>query len=318
MAKFYRQIRRPFETAFFWTALQLIPLLPRCVVLGMAWAGGSLGFLLDRRGRAIGLANLDVAFREKKLPAEKKRILRQSFITMTRTMLDVIWFGTFSKRRLKKYVQLDESMQPLLCDKNQVCITAHFGNWETVGQMMAQRGFPFHSIAMPVKNAVVNQQLIKRREITGQKIIPREGALRKLLHVLRNNGKTAFLVDQNTAESEGGIWSNYFGLPVPVTPAPAALAAKTSSEIFIGFCSPQPHGRYRVYITQTLPPPSDSSKETVLTLTQQTLAAIEQEVRKNPEHWLWMYKRWKTKKPGSETAGYPFYSRETKDASQTE
>ncbi len=308
MAKFYRQIRRPFETAFFRIALATLPLAPRCVVLGMAWVGGSLGFLLDRRGRAIGLANLDVAFKETKTTAEKKRILRQSFITMTRTMLDVIWFGTFSKRRLKKYVQLDKRMNPLLCEKNQVCITAHFGNWETVGQMMAQRGFPLHSIAMPVKNPVVNDLLIKRREITGQKIIPREGALRKLLHVLRNNGKTAFLVDQNTEEKEGGIWVEYFGLPVPVTPAPAALAAKTNCEIFIGFSAPQPNGHYLVYGPQTLPPPSDSSKKTIQALTQQTLTAIEQEVRKNPEHWLWMYKRWKTKKPGSETAGYPFYS----------
>jgi len=309
MAKLYRQIRRPFETIFFRIALATLPLAPRCVVLGMAWVGGSLGFLLDRRGRAIGLANLDIAFKETKTTAEKKRILRQSFITMTRTMLDVIWFGAFSTRRLKKYVRLDESMQPLLCDKNQVCITAHFGNWETVGQMMAQRGFPFHSIAMPVKNAVVNDLLIKRREITGQKIIPREGALRKLLHVLRNNGKTAFLVDQNTAESEGGIWADYFGLPVPVTPAPAALASKTNSEIFIGFCAPQPRGRYRVYITQTISPPPDSSRETIQRLTQQTLTAIECEVRTNPEHWLWLYKRWKIKKPGSETAGYPFYTK---------
>ena len=162
---------------------------------------------------------------------------------------------------------------------------------------------------MPVKNEVVNDLLIKRREITGQKIIPREGALRKLLNILRNQGKTAFLVDQNTEENEGGIWVDYFGLPVPVTPAPAALASKTNSEIFIGFSAPQPHGRYLVYITQTLPLSSDSSKETIRSLTQQTLTAIECEVRKHPEHWLWMYKRWKTKKTGSETAGYPFYTK---------
>ncbi len=306
--KLYRQIRRPFETIGFKTALTILPLAPRFVILGMARVGGSLGFLLDRRGRAIGFANIDVAFKETKTSAEKKRILRQSFITMTRTMLDVIWFGTYSKKRLEKYVHLDESWKPLLCEKRHVCITAHFGNWETVGQMMAQRGFPLHSIAMPVKNPVVNDLLIKRREITGQKIIPREGALRKLLNVLRNNGKTAFLVDQNTEEKEGGIWVEYFGLPVPVTPAPAALAAKTNSEIFIGFSAPQSNGHYIVYGAKTIAPPSDSSKETIRNLTQQTLAAIEEEVRKNPEHWLWMYKRWKTKKPGDTSSEYPSYA----------
>lgn len=78
MAKFYRQIRRPFETIFFRIALATLPLLPRCVVLWMAWIGGSLGFLLDRRGRAIGLANLDVAFKETKTTAEKN----ESFVNL--------------------------------------------------------------------------------------------------------------------------------------------------------------------------------------------------------------------------------------------
>ena len=136
----------------------------------------------------------------------------------------------------------------------------------------------------------------------------REGALRKLLGVLRDDGKTAFLVDQNTKESEGGIWVDYFGLPVPVTPAPAALAAKTGSEIFIGFCAPQRGGRYRVYVTETIQPPENAGEETTRSLTQQILSAIEREVIRHPEHWLWMYERWKSVKHGDDRARYPFYT----------
>lgn len=303
-----REARRPFETAAFRAGLSVIPKLPRRAVLGLAWLGGNLAFLFDRRGRRIGLANLDIAFGNAKKTAEKKAVLRASCITMTRTFLDVIWFGTRSEKRLNKYVELDESMQQLFCKKNQICITAHFGNWEVVGQIMALHGFPFHSIAMPVKNPEVDRLLIARREVTGQKIIPREGALRKLLSVLRNNGKTAFLVDQNTKESEGGIWADYFGLPVPVTPAPAALAIKTGSEIFIGFCAPQRGGRYRVYVTETIPPAENADEETTRGLTQQILSAIEREVRKHPEHWLWTYKRWKKIYRPDDSRRYPFYA----------
>jgi lauroyl/myristoyl acyltransferase len=63
--------------------------------------------------------------------------------------------------------------------------------------------------------------------------------LRKLFTALRNNGKVAFLVDRNTGEDKGGIRVNYFQLPVLVTAAPAALSAKTGSEILICFCTPQ-------------------------------------------------------------------------------
>jgi KDO2-lipid IV(A) lauroyltransferase len=308
MSKAYRKYRRPFETAAFRFGLAVVPRLPRRAVLGLAWLGGNLGFLFDRRGRRIGLANLDVAFGGSKSPAEKKAILRASYITMARTFLDVIWFGSRPAERLAKYVEVDDSTRRFFCEKNQICITAHFGNWEVIGQVTALRGFPFHSIAMPVKNPAVDRLLIARREVTGQKIIPREGALRKLIGVLRNNGKTAFLVDQNTGEDEGGIWVDYFGLPVPVTPAPAALAAKTGSEIFIGFCAPQCGGRYRVYVTETIQPPENAGEETTRALTQQILAAIEREVRNRPEHWLWMYKRWKKINRPEDPGRYPFYA----------
>jgi Kdo2-lipid IVA lauroyltransferase/acyltransferase len=285
-----------------------VPHLPRRVILGLAWIGGNLGFLFDPRGRRIGRANLNIAFSDTKTPAEKRSILRTAYITMARTFLDVIWFGTCPEKRLPRYVELDESMQQLFCAKNQICITAHFGNWEVVGQIMALNGFPFHSIAMPVKNPEVDRLLIARREVTGQKIIPREGALRKLLGVLRAGGKTAFLVDQNTDPNEGGIWADYFGLPVVVTPAPAALAAKTGSEILIGFCAPMRGGRYRVYVTETIQPPENAGEETTHALTQQIVSAIEREVRKHPEHWLWMYKRWKKRNRSANQERYPFYA----------
>ncbi len=308
MSKAYRNFRRPFETAAVRVGLTLVPRLPRRAVLGLAWLGGHIGFCFDHVGRRIGLANLDVAFGSTKTAAEKKAILQAAYITMARTFLDVIWFGTRSEERLIRYVHIDDSMQPIFREKNQICVGAHFGNWEVVGQFMALRGFPLHSIAMPVKNPEVNRLLIARREVTGQKIIPREGALRKLFAILRAGGKTAFLVDQNTHESEGGIWADYFGLPVPVTPAPAALAAKTGSEIFIAFCAPQRGGHYRVYVTDTIPPPENASTETTRLLTQQMLAAIEREVRAHPEYWLWMYKRWLSKKPSEHSERYPFYS----------
>lgn len=308
MAKAYRTLRRPIETAAFRVALAIVPRFPRRVVLFLAWVGGNLGFLFDRNGRQIGLANLDIAFGQTKSQEEKKTILRQSFITFTRTLIDVIWFGTHSRDRLNRYVKPDESVQRLFCGKNQICVTAHFGNWEVAGQNMALHDFPFYSIAMPVKNPEVDRLLIARREVTGQKIIPREGALRKLLGILRGGGKIAFLVDQNTGEHEGGIWVDFFGLPVPVTPAPAALAIKTGSEIFIGFCEPLCGGHYRFYVTETIVPPETAGEETTRTLTQQIMTAIERQVSNYPEHWLWMYKRWKIKNRSVNPERYPFYA----------
>lgn len=308
MAKLYRKIRAPFERGAIHVAMALIPRLLRRGVLGLANVGGWLGYHFDRRGRRIGRANLDIVFGDTKSPAEKTRILKTSFITMTRTLFDTFWFAHKPAERLEMYVDVDDSSQVFFEDKAHICITAHFGNWEIIGQMSGHKGRPLSSIATPVKNATVNKHFIRAREATGQKIIPREGALRKLIKVLREGGKTAFLADQNTSEAEGGIWIDCFGLPALVTAAPAALAGRTGTEILIGFCVPQPRGRYRIYAAEQLSPPETVNEATVKTLTEQINAVMEREIRKNPQYWLWMYKRWKTKKPGEESAGYPWYS----------
>lgn len=315
---FKRQIRAPLERGAIHFAMAIIPRLPRKGVLALAWLGGRLGYLFDRRGRQIGTANLDLVFGDNKSPAEKRRILKTSFVTMARTLLDTFWFAHKPAERLDRYVEVDDSSTVFFEPKAHTCITAHFGNWEIIGQMSGHMGRPLSSIATPVKNKIVNKHFIRAREATGQKIIPRDGALRKLIKVLRDGGKTAFLADQNTPEDEGGIWIDCFGLPAQVTAAPAALSGRTKTEILTGFCIPQPDGRYRIYAADTFPPPESTDEQSVRALTETINASAEKQILKYPEYWLWMYKRWKKIKPGSEPAGYPFYSRPLKVASRTE
>lgn len=316
--KLHRKIRAPFERAAIHVAMALIPRLPRNGILFLAVTGGRLGYWFDSRSRRVGLANLEVAFGDSKTAAEKKRILKTSFITMVRTLIDTFWFAYRSDERLQKYVEVADNSQVFFEDKAHICITAHFGNWEIIGQMSGQMGRPLSSIATPVKNETVNKYLVRAREATGQQIIPRAGALRKLLGILRKKGKTAFLADQNTTVADGGIWVDFFGLPAQVTAAPALLAGRTRAEILMGFCIPLPGGRYRIYAAQTFDAPQTTDEQTVQQLTETITRATEEEIRKHPQYWLWMYKRWKTKKPGRETAGYPWYCNSIKAESPME
>lgn len=289
--------------------MAIISRLPRKGVLLLSEGLGRAGYYLDRSSRKIGLANLDIAFGDSKTLPQKNKILKASSITMVRTLIDTFWFADNPAERLDQYVDLNDPYLRSDQGKPQILITAHFGNWEIIGQMFAHIGLPISSIATPVKNPTVDKYLVRARESTGQKIIPRKGALRKLLSLLRKNEKTGFLADQNTKESEGGVWVDFFGLPARVTGAPALLSARTGAEIVILFSAPQPRGRYRVYSTTCIPAPIDNEEQTLLEVTKAITLAAENEIRTHPELWLWSYKRWRKIDTPTRSNHYPFYAK---------
>jgi KDO2-lipid IV(A) lauroyltransferase len=308
-----RTLRRPFETGGVLLLKTLIPLLPRGAVVALSRMAGRLATLLPLREKHIGRKNIDAVFGDSKSPREKNQILATSFATFSLTMLDVFWFSRNPEKRIFKYVDIEDSphMIPFFEAKPIICITAHMGSWEIMGQACALMGVDLASIAATVKNPVVDRILIEQRERTGQTIIPQKGALRTLIARFRKNGKAAFVLDQNTSEQEGGIEVDFLGLPMPVSSAPAALAYRTGTEIMLAFCLPEAGGRYRIRITQSIIPPpfskSSDPDEIARQLTQSIQDGISAEIRQHPQFWLWSYRHWRRMDGKSYPENYPNY-----------
>ena len=308
-----RTLRRPFETGGVLLLKTLIPLLPRGAVVALSRMAGRLATLLPLREKHIGRKNIDAVFGDSKSPREKHQILTTSFATFSLTMLDVFWFSRNPEKRILKYVDIEDSphMTTFFEAKPIICITAHMGSWEIMGQACALMGIDLASIAATVKNPVVDRILIEQRERTGQTIIPQKGALRTLIARFRKNGKAAFVLDQNTSEQEGGIEVDFLGLPMPVSSAPAALAYRTGTEIMLAFCLPEAGGRYRIRITQRIIPPpfsKSSDPDTIARqLTQTIQDGISAEIRQHPQFWLWSYRHWRRVAGKSYPDHYPHY-----------
>ena len=313
LKKIRRVARGPFETAGFMLLKTVVPLLPRSAVVALSHGIGQMAWWVMLRERRIGLENLDAVFGDTKTAQEKRRILTTSLGTFCQTMLDVFWFSRNPNERILAYVEFEAgpNKDSFFEDKPVVCITAHMGSWEIMGQTCALLGANMASIAAPVKNKAVDRILIEQRERTGQIIIPQQGALRTLIARFRKNGKAAFVLDQNTSENEGGIVVDFLGLPMRVSSAPAALAYRTGTEIMLGFCLPEPQGRYRIRITQTIIPPPFSKELDVdgvaRALTQRIQDGISSEIRKHPQYWLWSYRHWRRTDGTVYPGHYPDY-----------
>ncbi len=284
-------------------------------MLGLARRLGAAAFRVARRDRRIALANLDLAYGEMLSAAEKLDIARGSFMAMARTLLDVLWLSRDGATRLRQWVRIPESLLARLSSgRPHILVTAHLGNWEALGQALTLAGVPLMSVAAPLANPAVDRLFLRLRERTGQIIVPREGAVRPLLRHLKQNGKVALLLDQNTKPKEGGVFADFFGRPVPVSAAPAVLALRTGAEICFGYALPLDDGAYEARLTGVIEPAKSAgtpTPEAVEALTRRIVALTEEAVRRNPRLWLWSYKRWKYIAPGRSREEYPFYAHET-------
>lgn len=296
------------ETAALLFGLAWIPLLPRRAVVALSRAVGAIGFRHAHKLRGVAMENLDVAFGDDMTAEAKRDLTRQCFQHFALVVLDIIWFAFFCQKRLRKWVRWDESARVILEDEGQLILTAHYGNWEILGQSIADHGQPIFSVAAPLKNRPADRIFIHLRQKTGQVIIPQKGAARRLLQGLRKRKKVGVLLDQNTKPRDGGVFVNFMGLPVPVSSAPAALAVKTRATICTVMAVPDERGRYTVTVHDTFQPDPESD-DPIHALTQRMTDSVVKVIREHPRYWCWMYTRWQLIPDGNDPARYPSYAR---------
>ena len=287
-----------------------IPFLPRRAVLLLARSCGALVYRRSRRLRTLGLTNLEFIYGKEPSKGDYDQLLRQTFQQFGLMALDIIWFSRFAQARMKRWIDWDSATSAFFEPGAALLLTAHYGNWETLGQAVAAKGAPIMSVAAPLKNPKVDRLFIRLRQKTGQIIIPQQGAARSLMKGLKEHKKLAILLDQNTLPKDGGIFVDFFETPVAVSSAPAALAIRQNTPIMTGTMTIEwATGRYHVGLHETLMP-DPSAEDPIQELTQRMTHAVERIIRENPVHWCWMYKRWRYIPQGSDSTRFPGYARQ--------
>jgi KDO2-lipid IV(A) lauroyltransferase len=303
----YRWLRRPLEWFGIRLAQTLIPRLSLKSVLNLASFLAVLGYVFDRRGNKIAQANLRLMFGKRMTPARERVIIRRTYRTMTRTLLNYFWLLRNTRERILTQV----SFAPGACDRIKalqpaVMLSAHIGNWELVAQGGVAHGIPIMCVAKQIGTTEMTELLTQQRAAIGQEIIPMEGAVRPLIRTLKSGKCVGLLVDQHMAVTDGGIWCTFFGVPVCVSTTPATLSRKLGVPIIFVWARPLKGARYRIECSDIFMP-DPSAPDAVRT--QQLSDAIGRVIRRNPSYWCLNYRRWRYIRPGDAPVRYPFYAR---------
>ncbi len=301
-------MREWLEYSFVWVLLKCLGALPRplaravgaCMAVVFAW-------FLPQFQRAA-MFNLRLAFPEW-TEARRRRTFRGLVRQLGWMAAEFSRFPKYNRQNIERVVILDgfeNFAAGRQRGKGVLFLTGHTSAWEVMPFAHALYDRPIHFLVRPLDNARVDALVNLYRGLSGNRPIEKNQSVRGILEVVRKGGSVGILADVNTSLEEG-VFVDFFGIPACTTTGIARLALRTDAAVVPGFLYwDEAMRNYRLQFE----PPMELVRTGDLDAdirenTARFMKAIEQYVRRHPEQWLWVHKRWKTRPPGEKPL-YPF------------
>jgi len=300
-------MRYRLEYALAWCIVKSIGALPRPVARAVGICVGQLVYLLHGKLRRVGMRNLNMAFPEKS-HGEKRKILRGVFTSLGRQLAEICLFPRYTAENVSDVVIYDgfENFQNASDQGNGVLfLTGHLGGWELSAFAHSLYGHPLRFVMRPLDNPYLDQMVREYRTMHGNIPILKDDPVRELLRAMKDGATVGILMDTNMMPPQG-IFVDFFGIPACTPSGLARIALRTNAAVVPGFTLWDPV--LRKYRLRFDPPVklvrTGDNDADIVTNTQLFTKVIENFVRKYPDQWLWVHRRWKTRPSGQP----PLYS----------
>lgn len=278
-----------------------INLLPEGLALLIGRWLGILAFYLDREHRKVTLQNLNIAFGNEKSQEEILTIARRTFKNLGMMAVEFLSIAKMDLEDFKRKVSVEglEEVRKIKEEskKGGLLLLSHFGNWELMGMLSRFLDLPVAVVARPIKkNRYIDRMVMEIRKSAGLNIIQKERAIGNILRALSENYFVGILIDQRARRSEG-VWVDFFGRKAPTTPSLAILAMRTGVPILPIFMVRNGYRKHLVLIKRPLSlVHTGDIKKDIITNTQIINETLESIIRKYPDQWFWVHRRWERKK----------------------
>jgi KDO2-lipid IV(A) lauroyltransferase len=243
------------------------------------------------RLRRVAIRNLELAGFD-----NADRIADGVFLSLGRIMASVAKFPQITRANVYEWVRYDglENFTTAQAKGHGVLVaTAHLGNWELSAFSHALMTAPMHIVVRPLDNPRLNSWVERRRALSGNHIIQKSEAARKILRALTAGDAVGILIDQNTTPAEG-VFIDFFDRKACAGTAFVKFAHHTGAAVVPGYALwSEAERRYVLRFDPEIPMIGDVQADT-----QCVHASLERVIRQHPDQWLWIHRRWKTRPPG--------------------
>ncbi len=261
------------------------------------WIGAAIGWVfwaVDRGHRRLATRQLQAAF-PSRTAAECRVLARRTFLHFGRSLTLLLKFSTLTPDQIRARVTfagVEGAREAVAAGKGVLLITGHFGFWELQGLAHPSVLPPATVLARRLDNPYLHALLERTRTATGNRVIYRKGAVRRVLRALGAGEIVAVLIDQHIQPVDA-VTVQFFDRPASTTSAVASLALRTGAAVVPVFGLPSEDGTYRMVYEHPIEPPGADVADPIVEFTQRCTDVLEMYVRRNPELWLWMHRRWR-------------------------
>src|SRR3984957_20412752 len=301
-------MREWVEYAVVRVLVKILEVLPRRIARPLAASTAHVLFLLSPKLRKTAELNLRLAFPDW-TATQRAAVIRKMTGNLGWMAAEFAHLPKYSKQNIEDLVILDghkNFLQGHQQGKGVLYLTGHIGAWELSSFAHALYGYPLHYMARPLDNKRLDALVNEYRCSSGNKPIYKNESARVMLKILKDSGTIGILADQNTMPEEG-VFVDFFGKSACTTTGIARVALHTGAAVVPGYAYwDETIQKYRLRFEPRveLIRTGDTERD-VFENTQRFAKVIEEIIRKHPDQWVWIHKRWKTR-PKGEPALYDF------------
>jgi KDO2-lipid IV(A) lauroyltransferase len=294
-------MRHRLEYALAWVLVRGIGVLPRPLArakgISLAW----LVYLLHRRLRRVGMRNLEMAFPEQS-KGQRRKILLGTFTSLGRQLAEVCLFPRYTRENVTQVIVYDgfENYERAHSrGKGVLYLTAHLGAWELSAFAHSLQGHPLRIVMRALDNPYLDALIQRYRTMHGNSVIDKDNFVRGLLAAMKASETVGILMDTNMTPPQG-VFVDFFGIPACTASGLARIALRTDAAVVPGFTVWDPVLRkYRLRFEPAVKLIRTQDEERdVVANTALFTKVIEDHVRRYPDQWLWVHRRWKTRPLG--------------------
>jgi Kdo2-lipid IVA lauroyltransferase/acyltransferase len=295
-------MRKRLEFLVVWIVVKLLGLPPRGVARAIGALVGRVALLCTPRLRRAGHLNLQLAFPQK-TEAEREQILRKLYRNLGWLLAEFCQMPRYTPEMTQSFIRY-EGLEHYLAarerGKGVLVLTGHLGAWELSSFYHSLMGYPMSIVIRRLDNAMVDDLVNHIRCLHGNQVLHKDDFARGLLASMRRGETVGILMDTNMTPPQGAF-VDFFGHLACTGSGMARVAIKTGAQVLPGFLLWEESTRQYVLrfgAPLTLPISDDVEADT-LAHTALFTKVIEDYIRKYPDQWLWVHRRWKTRPQGA-------------------